>query len=541
MLKIKKVLIALSILCLMFGFSACGQKTPPNTNNPMVTLSKETVDMNLFEKQSISYSLTDLISNSEIILVNDGEIWAVGVGQATVTVKVGEYSDSCEVTVQRGTLLPEFDALPDDTLKVVKNSTYPLDVSMSIKGDAFDLATISYATEGDKLTVDSNGVITANKCGEQNVTVTATYKDGVVVTKIVKIEVYELGVIETGLAGNKLVLFATNIDGDKTTQYSFENFQAQLNGEDYEAQITCTSSDETIVEISDGKLIAKKPGKAEITASFTTLENNTYDSIISVTVEKESIVRDLGYSLVESGKTTLDLAKFTEDITNVEKATVNGKETGCSTTGNTINLTGIEDSGECEVIVCSETVDYLINITFAERVLTTDQDVLNYFASYDNKYTVLANDIDMGGSVVSMKNVWGYTPKLDGLGHTLANFSTSIGIFGKTEAGAIIRNIQFVNITKTGEENKTIGFFGQYYGGLIENVLLIGKWEGAVADGQSILYGNKSGMATTFNNVVINVEMPKDFYFALSPEVTWASTSDYLFENVYFIGSKIGT
>ena len=547
MTKIRKILITLCVICIVLGFSACGQKIPPNIDNPKVTLSKETIEMNLFEKQNISYSLTSLdgdavwtVSNSEIIVVIDGEIWAVGVGKATVTIKVGEYSDSCEVTVQRGILTPEFDALPD-TLKVVKNSSYPLDLSMSLNGDVFELATISCTTEGDILTIDENGVITAKEYGKQNVTITATYKDGVVVTKIVKVEVYELGVIKTGLSGNKLVLFATNIDGDKTTQYSFENFQAQLNGEDYETQITCTSSDENIVEISDGKLIAKKPGKADITASFTTLENNTYDAIISVTVEKESIARDFSYSLVESGKTTLDLAEFTENITNVEKVTVNSKEVGCSTSGNSLNLTGIEDSGKCEIIVCSETVDYLINITLAERVLTTDQDVLNYFAAYDGKYTVLANDIDMGGSIVVMANYWGYAPKLDGLGHTLANFSTSVGIFGTTEAGALIRNIQFVNITKIGADNKAIGFFGKYYGGLIENVLLIGKWDGAVADGQSILYGDKSGMATTFSNVVINVEMPKDFYFALSPEVTWASPSDYIFDSVYFVGSRIGS
>ena len=265
-----------------------------------------------------------------------------------------------------------------------------------------------------------------------------------------------------------------------------------------------------------------------------------YMSDYSKYLDAEKLTYSSGYEMISNSAVTLNLTKLNKTISGIEKIALGGVDVTTSLNGNNLVLSGVT-VGEKVVKIYTESNIYEFKVAFAERVLTTKQNVLDYFAAYDGKYTVLANDIDMGGSIVAMANYWGYAPKLDGLGHTLANFSTSVGIFGTTEAGALIRNIQFVNITKIGADNKAIGFFGKYYGGLIENVLLIGKWDGAVADGQSILYGDKSGMATTFSNVVINVEMPKDFYFALSPEVTWASPSDYVFDNVYFVGSRIGS
>ena len=235
-----------------------------------------------------------------------------------------------------------------------------------------------------------------------------------------------------------------------------------------------------------------------------------------------------GYEMISSGAVTLDVSKLSKEIAK-------------AVDGTNVILTGVS-AGENIVQLYTDVAVYEFKCAFAEKVLSTPQDVSTYFGSkagHDGIYAVLSNDIDMSGATIADIDSWGI-PKLDGLGHTLANFSTPNGLFGATNPGSIIRNIQFVNIIKTGSGSYDRGFFGQYYAGLVENILLVGKWGTEVKTNQSILYGVDCGGAT-FRNVVINVEMPSDFYFAITNGCDWTPLNNFKLENVYFIGSRIGT
>ncbi|MBO5412434.1 MAG: Ig-like domain-containing protein [Clostridia bacterium] len=541
MFKGKKWLIGLCALVMAFGIASCSDKddasspddgsvtssSPADSSsepvlNPSVTLSQETLSLDLFKTSTLSVGLQDLTgtvvwstTDDSVVTVSDGVVKAMGMGTATITATVGAYSDSCEVTVVRGELTPEFDVLGDD-VSVMRNATYELDTTMSVNGEEFDLAEVTFATTGNCLSVDENGVITALAYGTQDVTVTATYGE-IVVTETFAVTVYRRASISTGITNNRLSLTPTNFAGDKTTFYSTETFQPQVDGENANVSLSYESSDTSVVAVEDNKIVAKGEGEATIIVSFTENEETTSVQIF-VTVDKEAITRSVNFQAKAAGGLkqkvgTAEIDLSGKDIevalSEVTEVYIGATKYNFSVSGNKLTVTDAP-AGYNEYTLKSSRVDVTIDGLVYMGEISNKAQLLDYAANLDvyKGYAIITADIDMAGEV--WNPIGWQRGTLDGQGHTISNLKTSVGVIGSQDATAMLKNVQLVNMvlniqketnSKGNDCTHRRGFLGAELTGGFENVLIIGKMNGAV-ENQALAMGCVYS-TTTMNNVVI--------------------------------------
>ena len=203
----RKLALVLAVLMSVSAFNLLGCQQPDPPKAPEIHLSENTLTMDLFSEKTLTAELTGseetivwTTTDDKVASVNAGKIKAGKVGTATITATAGEISDSCSVTVKKGTM-PVFTGL-DAELSMIKGTTETLEPSLSFNNAAFVGAGISYATTGNVVSVTQEGVITALNYGEQDVVVKATYNGDEIATATVAVTVYELGVVNSGITNN---------------------------------------------------------------------------------------------------------------------------------------------------------------------------------------------------------------------------------------------------------------------------------------------------------------------------------------------------
>ena len=538
MFKGKKWLIGVCSMLLAFGIAACSgsdddssSTTPPASVpdssqsssetplDPTVTLSSETLDMDLFAKSTLTASLTDLTgevvwstSDASVATVENGVVRAVGVGTATITATVGEYSDSCAVTIVRGEKKPTFDAF--GTVNVIVGQTYDLEATLSLDEEDFELATVTYASTGEFLTVTPEGKITGVKEGTQTITATATYGEETLATAEISVSVIEVGTIETGIDMNVLALMATNYTGESKTEYSLENFVTYVNGIEVEKEISYTVQDNTIVKVEDGKIVALAAGETVVTAEFTSDTNKKYSVDITVSVAKELVAQDVEFSAKGSSETTqntgaaeIDFAGKTMDInvSDITSVKCNGKSIAFTTNGTVLTLTDAP-SGEQVYVFETAKVDVQVEGFIYQRTISSKEELVAFGANYNTNYgyTILTADIDMGGDVFALQTGAWLRCTFDGQGHTISNVKTTTGFLGDFNEKGVLKNLQLVNIVLERPETDAkgeIGLLARSSCGTIENVLVMGYVANA-KENQPLLTGDDYA-STVYKNIII--------------------------------------
>ena len=538
MFKGKKWLIGVCSMLLAFGIAACSgsdddssSSTPPASVpdssqsssetplDPTVTLSSETLDMDLFAKSTLTASLTDLTgevvwstSDASVATVENGVVRAVGVGTATITATVGEYSDSCAVTIVRGEKKPTFDAF--GAVNVIVGQTYDLEATLSLDEEDFELATVTYASTGEFLTVTPEGKITGVKEGTQTITATATYGEETLATAEISVSVIEVGTIETGIDMNALALMATNYTGESKTEHSLENFVTYVNGVAVEKEISYTVQDNTVVKVEDGKIVALATGETVVTAEFTSDTNKKYSVDITVSVGKELVAQDVEFSAKGNSETTqntgiaeIDFAGKTMDI-NVSDITgvkCNGQSITFTTNGTVLTLTDAP-SGENVYVFETAKVDVQVEGFIYQRTISSKEELVAFGANYNGNYgyTILTADIDMGGDVFALQTGAWLRCTFDGQGHTISNVRTTTGFLGDFNERGVLKNLQLVNIVLDSPEEDTksqIGLLARCPCGTIENVFVMGYVMNA-KENQSLIAGNDYD-STVYKNIII--------------------------------------
>lgn len=545
------ILAIAAALCMGICAIGCKPQDDPNKDKiPKLTLSAATLELGLFESKTLTATLENIngtivwsSTDPSVITVVEGKVTAKKIGNATVKVTAGILSAECAVTVVRGTLTPEFDTL-EETLTLVKGSAYPLDASMVLGGEAFDLAEVSFELIGTDgvIEISEEGVITAKEYGTQNVTVKAVYNDITLAEQTIAVTVIESGAIETGLAGNELSLTATAIADGAVNKFDTSAFKTMVNGADVKKEITLTSSDASIVEISGKEIIAKKAGEATVTAKFTADSETVYDVAVKVNVSKETVTVKTDFfeqsekdaRTTETGKTALDFSEKEVYLDVSEITAVYSGETALdiANEGNVLTLTNAP-AGENEYKLVSDRVDVIINAFIYQTAISSAEEYKAWFGEIGAfcGYSILTADIDLAGATVGTASWWAGT--LDGRGHTVANFNTENGLMGQSNENACFKNIQFVNMVVDGYEG---GVVGQDFLGTLENVLIFANIKNA-QEIQSVV-GKNEYQACKMTNVIIfaSADNADSKYYGFGQ--SYSQSSGLTTDNVYLVFGK---
>ena len=203
-----------------------------------LTRNKEdnkTKQLNLtIEPNPTSDKTTWEVDNNGVVSVNEsGLVTAIGVGQATITVHVGEQSDTVHVTVNAVVEDITLDVRADETISLYPTQKRPVN-GVITPSDA-TTKTITWSIENsstsDVAEVDANGLVTAKNPGTATLVAEA---DGIRVTRNIKVltPVSSFVVDQPNItlnANNKqsievsTTILPDNTDVDKTVTWKSEN------------------------------------------------------------------------------------------------------------------------------------------------------------------------------------------------------------------------------------------------------------------------------------------------------------------------------
>ena len=250
-------------------------------------------------------TVTWISSDEDVVTVDaDGKVTAVGIGEAIVTAKVGNFTATCEVTVNA----PLESIEVQENLEMVKNQTATIEYSVN-PSDTTDSKAVTFSSDNEEVaSVDANGVVTAKKTGTAVITLTSAADADIVATVTVKV---------TEIPISEVVIDKVNAIVEKGETVQLTATVGPENHTD-DATITWTSSDESVATVdANGLVTAVASGKATITA---TASNGT-KAICEITVPAhiESIELS-GKTVIDRNETTVLAVTYNPENTTDDKA-----------------------------------------------------------------------------------------------------------------------------------------------------------------------------------------------------------------------------
>ena len=267
-------------------------------------------------------------SNSDVALVLDGRVYAIGTGTATIYVTANDgKTDYCTVTVREKVVEVESISLNATTLTLEEGESATLAATVYPE-NATD-KTVEWISANTNIAAVAQGRVTANGVGETTVTVKST--NGKLATCIITVRAKTVAVSGISLdeseveleEGDSKTLVATLVPNnatDKTLKWS--------------------SSKENVATVSNGKVTALSVGTAIITVTA----HNGFSASCYVTVTSPFVFEEYGdgYALVDyvGNKTEV-----------VVPSTYQGKNVVAIGTGKIVNFQRVVDGfNECSTL-----------------------------------------------------------------------------------------------------------------------------------------------------------------------------------------------
>ena len=378
--------LALILFSLFMVFSACQETEPAPVAVDSVTLSVTSLELEEGETYELEATVSPsnaenkkviwISSNGSVATVDEGVIDAHKEGKATITVKTddGGKTAACEVTVTPKVIAVTSVSLDQTSVEMTEGDELQLTATVSPE-NATNKNVIWTSSDTSVVTV-SDGKVTALKPGTTAIIVTS--EDG--------------GKIATcNIMVNEKIYPVTGISLDQETVEMIEGEELQLTAtitpeNASNKNVIWSSSDESVVIVSEGKMKAIKAGTATVTvttedgsktATCNVTVNEKVYSVTGVTLDKTSV------EMVEDDEIQLTAIIAPENATNknvtwtssnTSVASVSDGKVKALKAGAATITVKTEDGGktaECEVTISSKVIsvtDVSLNKTSAQMI-----------------------------------------------------------------------------------------------------------------------------------------------------------------------------
>ena len=275
-------------------------------------------------------------NNSVVTVDSNGNITAVGKGEATITI-TSKDDPTKKKTVKVTVTVPVEDVVVDKTditLDVGKKDKLTVTVK---PGDASDKGVTYTSSNNSVVTVDSNGNITAVGKGEATITITSkddpTKKETVKVTVTVPVEDVVVDKSDITLDVGKKDKITVTVKPDDASDKG----------------VTYTSSNNNVVTVdSNGNITAVGKGDAVITVTSKDDPTKTETVKVTVTVPVDKITVNKSEMLLTVGGTDKLAVKVTPDNASDKSVTYTSSDNSVATVDKYGNVVAV---GEGEAII----------------------------------------------------------------------------------------------------------------------------------------------------------------------------------------------
>ncbi|MBQ3019710.1 MAG: Ig-like domain-containing protein, partial [Clostridia bacterium] len=463
MKKKKLGIICLAGLLMTAGvtFSACRQSDNSGNSsnssveiidNRTISLNKTELTLTRGERETLTAQLsvgkgdfTWTSSNEAVATVSQsGEVCAVEVGTATITVTYEDVTATCTVTVQLPDYVPVFKN-SEQSIPLWVGASYSIDGTVTFGGEEV-AANVSYVSQDTSVvTVDENGVVQGVGVGETTVTVTAEYF-GLTEQMVVDVTVTEPIIIRANAQTLELdTITDENVGFSKEGALSIEVFNQQ---EDITNDLTYAWEivGESIVQFeADGAnlaIVATGIGETKVKVGFT-FNGQEYENVFNVTVNRamyeisDMVAEDYSGQIVMALPEGISIAETPETITfgDNEATLVSMSD------GNIVLEKGLFDYSKYEVHIEVGDYGYVAkSVTYCTKVLYSEDtaNFLTLLSETPNGYFVLSENLDFDGSSLT-GFVASFSGTLDGNGYALKNFANALAQDGNDWVGYFIK------------------------------------------------------------------------------------------------------
>ena len=529
MRKLSKIIFLVSVGMLCCAFAGCigdtgssessfssseaNSSTGASSSSEEVkslTLNEEEISVNVYDNFTLETTLVGLSgdvswtsSDNDVVVVENGRIFAVETGTATITAELNGYEDTCSVTVNNDLMRMPTLVLDETELAIEKRKEYTVSADMLYKGVSLPKDYEYVWSVG----ADSEGIVSITSVSGTNGS-QVTIKGLTVGTAECYVKVNAVGkeiveVVNVTVLPPVPAIFLTNFSQEQG-EYSIDLSTIDANeGADVSTvipAITVVDDEETvenpaltwgggedeIAVLEDNTIKAVGVGTTTFTLTYKSVtvnvKVNVYRPTIAIdeTLEFESVLSQIDYNT-----STL--------IGTGEKVYLNDQEIGEIADqaieydlSNATYALGEETTAELwtdKVIYAYKAVVYTKIIrTTAEFGKIKDYDSVGVSLggyTYRQGYYVLGADLNFGGKAPTVCNFMG---TFDGRGHTISNMSLQkAGLFGYLRESAVIKNVIIKSTELDVSGNAGVVARQAYNGFTISNVYAEVKYIGTIA------------------------------------------------------------
>ena len=305
----------------------------------------------------------------EYLLIFYGDSNALSYNTTTFTSGGKEYQEMYLNKIKLEAIPHEFgaiklstDGIDAETGYLKCNSTariaYSLTDAYGIMLDEIDSSklSVSYSSANDNATVSADGVITANKIGDAEITVTATY-DGITISDKISFKVVPAGEITNLSIASDKELIAVNEKVKITATATYTESGVC----DVTSMASFESDNESVARVDGGVITAVSAGSANITASIdgksATVLITVYKPLENLSLDKTAVTVERGNSATlapifapsDATYKNVSWSSSDETVATVEGGVVTAKKSGKTTITATSEVGGF--TATCEVTV----------------------------------------------------------------------------------------------------------------------------------------------------------------------------------------------